>query len=58
LFSSHRSDAEYGVTGSPLGPRARYEVHCLENVPPESNENIVYEEIEPIPGAFEAKGGP
>ena len=33
-----------------------YEVHCLENVRPESNENIVYEDIKPIPGIFDARG--
>lgn len=32
-----------------------YEVHCLENVRAESNEDIVYEEIEPIPGIFDSK---
>lgn len=27
-----------------------YEVHCLENVRPENNENMVYEDLEPVPG--------
>lgn len=27
-----------------------YEVHCLENVRPENNETMIYEDIKPVPG--------
>jgi hypothetical protein len=38
------------VTTVDIGPIFLCTVHCLENVRPENNENMVYEDLEPVPG--------